>query len=138
MFSHQGTPYMRPNMVPSWVPQGLSYTNPHILPHGIPPQPPSIKFQQQQTTESSQDTSKSLFGDESIFRVSIQSYVFYVSRGSQCGKTYFVEQLLTTPCIRYPSKKPRHITWYYNQWQRRYEQLQSSLGNDIFVQGLPE
>lgn len=38
-----------------------------------------------------------------------------------------------------PVKKPRHITWYYIQWQRRYEQLQSSLGNEItFVQGLPE
>ena len=58
---------------------------------------------------------------------------------TQCGKTYFVEQLLTTPCIRYPSKKPRHITWYYNQWQKRSEQLQLTLGNDItFVQGLPE
>lgn len=57
---------------------------------------------------------------------------------TQCGKTYFVEQLLT-PCTRYPSKKPKHIIWYYNQWQRRYEQLQSSLGNDItIVQGLPE
>lgn len=35
VFSHQVTPYMRPNIVLSWVPQG------------IPPQPPSIKLQQQ-------------------------------------------------------------------------------------------
>ena len=47
VFSYQVTPYMRPNIVLSWVPQGLSYTIPHILPHGIPPQPPSIKLQQQ-------------------------------------------------------------------------------------------
>ena len=38
-----------------------------------------------------------------------------------------------------PVKNQENITWYYIQWQRRYEQLQSSLGNDItFVQGLPE
>ena len=58
---------------------------------------------------------------------------------SQCGKTYFVEQLPTIPCVKYPNKKPRRIEWFYNQWQPRYNSLQSALGNDIqFTQGLPE
>jgi len=58
---------------------------------------------------------------------------------SQCGKTYFVEQLLTKPCVNYPNKKPRRIHWFYNQWQPRYKALQSALGNEIqFTQGLPE
>jgi len=58
---------------------------------------------------------------------------------SQSGKTYFVEQLLTNPCVSYPNKKPRHIYWFYNQWQPRYKSLQSALGNEIqFTQGLPE
>ena len=58
---------------------------------------------------------------------------------SQCGKTYFVEELLTKPCVKYPSKKPRRIEWFYNQWQPRYKSLQTSLGNEIqFTKGLPE
>ena len=57
---------------------------------------------------------------------------------SQCGKTYFVEQLLTRPCVKYLSKKPRRIYWFYNQWQPRYASLQSTLGDEIqFTQGLP-
>ena len=57
---------------------------------------------------------------------------------SQCGKTYFVEQLLTRPCVKYPSKKPRRIYWFYNQWQPRYASLKSTLGDEIqFTQGLP-
>ena len=58
---------------------------------------------------------------------------------SQCGKTYFVEELLTKPCVNYPNKKPRKIQWFFNQWQPRYKSLQLALGNDIqFTQGLPE
>jgi len=58
---------------------------------------------------------------------------------SQCGKTYFVEELLTKPCIHYPNKKPRRIEWFYNQWQPRYKSLQAVLGNEIqFTQGSPE
>ena len=57
---------------------------------------------------------------------------------SQRGKTYFVEQLLTRPCVKYPSKKPRRIYWFYNQWQPRYASLKSTLGDQIqFTQGLP-
>ena len=58
---------------------------------------------------------------------------------TQCGKTYFVEQLLTKNCIKYPSKKCTRIYWFYNQWQRRYATLISTLGNEIeFSQGLPD
>ena len=58
---------------------------------------------------------------------------------TQSGKTYFVEQLLTKNCVNYPNKKPKHITWYYNQWQSRYDKLQSLLGKEIqFMRGLPD
>ena len=57
---------------------------------------------------------------------------------SQCGKTYFVEQLLTNNCVKYPSKKPRRIYRFYNQWQPCYASLKSKLGDEIqFTQGLP-
>ena len=57
---------------------------------------------------------------------------------SQCGKTYFVEQLLTNNCLKYPSKKPRRIYRFYNQWQPRYASLKSTFGDEIqFTQGLP-
>lgn len=56
---------------------------------------------------------------------------------SQCGKTYFVEQLLTMNCVKYPNKKPRRIFWFYNQWQSRYACLKSNLGGEIeFTRGL--
>ena len=58
---------------------------------------------------------------------------------TQCGKTYFFEQLLTKNCIKYPSKKCTRIYWFYNQWQRCYATLISTLGNEIeFAQGLPD
>ena len=58
---------------------------------------------------------------------------------SQCGKTYFVEKVLTENYIQFPDNKPQQIIWLYNQWQKRYEQLQRRLGDRIvFEQGLPE
>ena len=58
---------------------------------------------------------------------------------SQCGKTHFVEQLLTKNCVKYPSKKPKRIYWFYNQWQPRYACLKSTLDDEIqFTQGLPD
>ena len=58
---------------------------------------------------------------------------------SQCGKTYFVQQLLTKNCIDYPEKKPLQIYWFYNQWQPRYEEIKQVLKKKIqFAQGLPE
>ena len=58
---------------------------------------------------------------------------------SQCGKTHFVQQLLTQNCIDFPEKKPRMVFWFYNQWQPSYEVIQRALGKKIrFAQGLPE
>ena len=58
---------------------------------------------------------------------------------SQCGKTHFVEKILTENCNHYPNKKTKHIYWFYNQWQPRYTSLQSALDEEIqFTQGLPE
>ena len=58
---------------------------------------------------------------------------------SQCGKTYFVQKMLTEHCIQFPNKKRMRITWYYNQWQPCYKTLQSTLGDTIhFTQGIPD
>ena len=58
---------------------------------------------------------------------------------SQCGKTHFVQRLLTRDCIDFPEKKPRMVCWFYNQWQPSYEVIQRALKKNIrFAQGLPE
>ena len=58
---------------------------------------------------------------------------------SQCGKTYFVQQLLTKNCIEFPEKKPLQVYWFYNQWQPRYDEIKQVLKKKIrFTQGLPE
>jgi len=59
---------------------------------------------------------------------------------TQSGKTYFVEQMLTSPhLMEFPSrKKDVKVTWFYNQWQPRYQKLEKVLGQRItFQQGLP-
>ena len=57
---------------------------------------------------------------------------------TQCGKTYFVQQLLTKNCIEYPDEKSTQIYWFYNQWQPRYDALKRALKKKIqFTQGLP-
>ena len=58
---------------------------------------------------------------------------------TECGKTLFVKQLLTKPCIKYPTRKPRKIVWFYSQWQSGYEELKSCLGDVIaFCEGIPQ
>ena len=58
---------------------------------------------------------------------------------TQCGKTYFVQQLLTKNCIEYPSEKSTQVYWFYNQWQPRYDALKRALKKKIqFTQGLPD
>ena len=57
---------------------------------------------------------------------------------TESGKTFFVENILTTDLIIYESKKPRRIFWYYSQWQGSYKVMQSSIGKEIqFIRGLP-
>ena len=58
---------------------------------------------------------------------------------TQCGKSFFVENILTTDRILYESKKPRRIWWYYSQWQDTYKVMQSSIGKETqLFRGLPE
>ena len=58
---------------------------------------------------------------------------------TQCGKTYFVQQVLTKKCIEYPSEKPIQVYWFFNQWQPRYDALKRVLKKKIlFTQGLPD
>ena len=48
------------------------------------------------------------------------------------------KQWLRAATLRYETKKPRRILWYYSQWQDRYEAMKSSIGKDIqFSHGLP-
>ena len=57
---------------------------------------------------------------------------------TQSGKSYFVEQLLSSKRIKHPSRKTKRIQWFYTQWQPLYDRLQSTLGKGItFTQGLP-
>ena len=57
---------------------------------------------------------------------------------TQSGKSYFVEQLLSSKRIKYPSRKTKRIQWFCTQWQPLYDRLQSTLGKGItFTEGLP-
>ena len=57
---------------------------------------------------------------------------------TQCGKTCFVQQVLTKNCIQYLSEKSTQIYWFYNQWQQRYDALKRVLRKRIqFTHGLP-
>ena len=145
IFSHQVTPSLSPRVQP----QGL-YT-PHILQHGIPQyplgmnpqftdhpsQPQSIKPKSQKVAkiETSQCLETKPYPDFKFNHM----FSMLVVGPSQCGKTHFVEQVLTKSCIKYPNKKPRRIHWFFNQWQPRYTSLKSALCDEIqFTQGLPE
>ena len=58
---------------------------------------------------------------------------------TQSGKSNFVEKLLQSALIKYPSRKATRIHVYYTQWQPLYDRLKESHGNRIaFSQGLPE
>ena len=58
---------------------------------------------------------------------------------TECGKTHFVKQLLTKPCIKYPTRKPKKIVWFHSHWQSGYQELKSCLGNVItFCEGIPQ
>ena len=50
---------------------------------------------------------------------------------TQSGKTYFVQQILKHNRIVYEEQKSIRIFWYYNQWQKCYEDLKKSLGKSI-------
>ena len=58
---------------------------------------------------------------------------------TQCGKTFFVEEILTKDRILYETEKPRRILWFYSQWQDIYEAMKSAIGKDMkCFRGLPK
>ena len=58
---------------------------------------------------------------------------------TQSGKSNFVEKLLQSALIKYPSRKATRIHLFYTQWQPLYDRLRETHGNRIsFTQGLPE
>ena len=58
---------------------------------------------------------------------------------TQSGKSNFVEKLLQSTLIKYPSRKAKRIHLFYTQWQPLYDRLRDTHGNCIsFTQGLPD
>lgn len=58
---------------------------------------------------------------------------------TECRKTHFVKQVLTKSCVKYPTRKPKKIDWFYSRWQSVYQELKSCLGNVItFFEGIPQ
>ena len=54
-------------------------------------------------------------------------------------RTHFVKQVLTKSCVKYLTRKPKKIVWFYSQWQSVYQELKSCLGNVItFFEGIPQ
>ena len=57
---------------------------------------------------------------------------------TQCGKTVFLEKLLTyaKELIKDP---PEHILWFYGEYQPLYTKLAKTLGDNIqFIEGVPQ
>ena len=58
---------------------------------------------------------------------------------TQSGKSNFVEKLLQSTLIKYPSRKATRIHLFYTQWQPLYDRLRDTHGKRItFTQGLPD
>ena len=153
IFFHQVTP----SVLPGVQPQGLY--SPHIFEHGIPQYTMNATFPlssiEKSTTLPSPNLSQSIKPKQSK-TVKVQTsqcletqpypefkfhhtFSILVVGPTQCGKTYFVQQVLTKNCIKYPSEKSTQIYWFYNQWQPRYDALKRALKKRIqFTQGLPD
>ena len=129
-----GLPFMPP--FPFWgMPQYPMGMNPQFTDHPIQAQGTKPKPRKVAKIEPSQCLETTVYPDFKFNHM----FSMLVVGPSQCGKTYFVEQLFTKNCIKYPSKKPRGIYWFYNQWQPRYTTLNSALADEIqFTQGLPD
>ena len=145
IFSHQVAPSLSPRVQR----QGL-YT-PQILQHGMYQYPMGMHPQFTQPLSQPENTKpkyQKVAKIEASDCIETKPYPhlkfnhmfsMLVVGPSQCGKTHLVEHLLTKNCVKYPSKKPRRIYWFYNQWQSRYTSLKSTLGDEIqFTQGLLE
>ena len=128
------TSSLSPNLVSTDVPQGL-YTQ-----QGMPSQPLSIHPQPRQLPRPAMKVETNCLQTKpySDFKFN-HMFSMRMVGPSQGGKTFFVEQLPTVPCVKYPSEKPRRIFWFYNQWKIRYMSLKSKLGDEIvFTKGLPD
>ena len=127
IFSHQVTP----SVLPGVQPRGLY--SPHIFQHGIPQYTMNATFPlssiEKSTTLPSPNLSQSIKPKQSK-TVKVQTsqcletqpypefkfhhtFSMLVVGPTQCGKTYFVQQVLTKNCIKYPSEKSTQIYWFY-------------------------
>ena len=126
----------KPTGLPFIPPYPFWGMNPHY-PTSIHPQlpiPQSIKPKPSKPDQTSQCLETKPYPEFKFHH----TFSMLVVGPTQCGKTYFVQQLLTKDCIEYPSKKPIQIYWFYNQWQLRYDALKRALKKNIqFTQGLP-
>ena len=145
IFSHQVTP----SVLPGVQPQGLY--SPYILQHGMSQYPLSMSSQLQQPIsqpQSMKPKQPKVMKLQTVNCLETQPYPKFkfnhmfsmvIVGPTQCGKTYFVQQVLTKNCIQYPSEKSTQIYWFYNQWQQRYDALRRVLRKRIqFTQGLPD
>ena len=128
-----GLPYMAPYPFWGMPPPPWSHTPQPLKPlrQALKTEPKQRKVTKLQTTNCFETSPYPDYKFNHMFSM-------LVVGPTQCGKTYFVEQLLTKNCVKYPSKEQTRIFWLYNQWQPRYASLQSTLSNEIvFTQGLP-
>ena len=137
IFSHQVTPAIVPQV------QTHSPYSTHILQHGMSQYPLPLNLTQsmgqKQAKAAKVQTADCL--ETQVYPDVVFQHMFsmLVVGPSQCGKTYFVQQLLTKACIDFPEKKPVQVYWFYNQWQPRYDEIKQTLKKKIqFAQGLPE
>ena len=135
LFSHQ----VAPTIIPQ-VQTPMLYSS-HFLQQGKPQYPPPKEPSQSMRRKQADKV-------EPVNCLETQPYPEFkfqhmfsmlVVGPSQCGKTYFVQQLLTKKCIDFPEKKPLQVYWFFNQWQPRYDEIKQVLKKKIrFTQGLPE
>lgn len=116
LFSHQLTPSFSPRVHL----QGL-YTHPIL--QGLPQYPMNMNPQLQQPSrhQGIKQQPRKIAKIEASPCLQMTPYPDFkfnhmfsmlVVGPTQCGKRYFVEQLLTNNCIKYASKKPRHISGF--------------------------
>ena len=121
LFSHQ----LPPSFSPRVHPQGL-YTHPIL--QGLPQYPMTMNPQLQQPSghQGTKQQPRKVAKIEARTCLQMTPYPDFkfnhmfsmlVVGPTQCGKTYFDEQLLTKNCMKYPSKKSTRIYWF---WVMRY------------------
>ena len=124
--SEERKPYLKQAQVSSWQPRV------ERSPHMTMSSPPAKRPRTAARTTSLATKSCPEFN----FR---HKFSLLVVGPTQGGKTYFLQQILENNRIVYEEQKSIRIFWYYNQWQKCYENLKKSLGKSIrFERGVPE